>query len=123
MEQVAEGQAAVYRCQATVDFMEEENPPYPVTVSTDAEYKLMRDVAVELLGAKNVVTQEPMMGAEDFAFFLQKIPGAYMIIGAKDAKLDALASGHSPTFWINEEVLPYGAALLAAVAEKYLKQN
>jgi len=46
-----------------------------------------------------------------------------MIIGAKDTKLDALASGHSPTFWINEEVLPYGAALLAAVAEKYLKQN
>jgi len=80
-------------------------------------------VAVELLGAKNVVTQEPLMGAEDFAFFLQKIPGAYMIIGAKDTKLDALASGHSPTFWINEEVLPYGAALLAAVAEKYLKQN
>lgn len=119
--QVAEGQAAVYRCQATVDFMEEEHPFYPVTASTDAEYKLMRGVAVELLGAMNVVAQQPVMGAEDFSFFLQKIPGAFMMVGAKDTKLDAVVSPHSPSFRISEEVLPYGAALLAAVAEKYLK--
>ncbi|KAG0582236.1 hypothetical protein KC19_3G045000 [Ceratodon purpureus] len=123
IQEVAEGQAAVYRCQATVDFMEKEQPFYPVTGSTDAEYKLMRDAAVEQLGAKNVVTMQPIMGAEDFGFFLQKIPGAFMFIGAKDSKLDFLASPHSPKFWIDEEVLPYGAAFLAAVAEKYLKQN
>lgn len=113
----------MYRCQATVDFIEKDKPSYPVTASTDAEYKLMRDVAVKLLGEENVKTQKPTMGAEDFAFFLEKIPGAYLMIGAKDTKLDALSSAHSSKFWINEEVLPYGAALLAAVAEKYLQNS
>lgn len=91
----------MYRCQATVDFIEKDKPSYPVTASTDAEYKLMRDVAVKLLGEENVKTQKPTMGAEDFAFFLEKIPGAYLMIGAKDTKLDALSSAHSSKFWID----------------------
>ena len=123
MEQIAEGQAAICRCQATVDFMEKDYPGCPVLANTDAEYKLMRDVAVEQLGAKNVVTMQPVMGSEDFAYYLQEIPGAFMFIGAKDTKRDNVGFFHTPRFWINEEVLPYGAALLAGVAEKYLKQN
>lgn len=120
--QVAEGQAAVYRCEATVDFLQDQMPFYPVTVSTDAEYSLMREVGVKLLGEKNVATMQPMMGAEDFAFFLEQIPGAYMMIGSEDPNR-ASAGAHSSKFWINEDVLPHGAALLAAVAEKHLQNS
>lgn len=118
--QVAEGQAAVYRCQAAVDFLQSEKPFYPVTASTDAEYALMREVGAKLYGENNIATMQPVMGAEDFAFFLEQIPGAYMLIGSKDPNR-ASAGAHSSKFWINEEVLPYGAALLSAVAEKYLQ--
>lgn len=119
-----EAQAAVYRCNATVDFLEDSHPLYPATASTDAEYELMHQVGVELLGNENVILQPPIMGAEDFAFFLQKVPGAFFFIGARDkAAGDALSLPHSPHFTIDEEVMPYGAALLAAVAHRCLQHQ
>lgn len=118
--QVVEGQAAIYRCNATVDFMEASHPLYPVTINSENEYNLFHDVAVNLLGEKNVVTQPPLMGAEDFSFYLQKLPGAYMFVGARDMNLEYIAKPHSPHFQIDEGVLPNGAALLAAVAGKFL---
>lgn len=118
--QVVEGQAAIHRCNATVDFMEDSHPAYPVTANSENEYNLFHHVAVDLVGEKNVVLQPPVMGAEDFSFYLQKLPGAYLLVGARDMNLEYTPKPHSPQFQINEGVLPNGAALLAAVAEKFL---
>lgn len=117
---MAEGQAAIHRCNATVDFMEGAHPSYPVTANSEKEYNLFHHVAVDLVGEKNVVPQSPVMGAEDFSFYLQKLPGAYMLVGARDMNLEYIPKPHSPHFQIDERVLPNGAALLAAVAEKFL---
>lgn len=123
--QVIEGQAAVYRCKATLDFLEDSHPTHPATATTAAEYELMQQVGVELLGKENVILQPPVMGVEDFAFFLQKVPGAFFFIGAGDkaAGDDALPSLHSPHFTIDEAVLPHGATLLAVVAQRGLQDQ
>jgi len=78
---------------------------------------LALEAAGELFGGDRAVeVPNPSMGGEDFAFFLEKLPGAYVWLGiGEDApKL------HTPTFDFDEAILPKGAALLTALALKSL---
>jgi hippurate hydrolase len=69
-------------------------------------------VAGELFGQERAVQlANPSMGAEDFAFFLEKVPGAFIWLGVGD-----VSGLHTPQFSFNEEILPQGAALLVALA-------
>ena len=56
------------------------------------------------------------MASEDFSRFLEKIPGAYIFLGAQMENSEEQKGLHDPRFNINEEVLPMGAAFLAKVA-------
>lgn len=85
-------------------------------------YKHAKEVGEVMLGEENVQYGAITMGAEDFSFYSQKIPAAFVIIGAQNKT--AIATGvkglHSPYFTLDEDVLPIGAALHAAVAISYL---
>lgn len=74
--------------------------------------------AARLLGEKNIVKAEALMGADDFAFISAAVPSCYIALGAElpgdPRKL------HTPTFDINEEALVLGAALLAECAVSLL---
>ncbi|NTU75842.1 MAG: amidohydrolase, partial [Anaerolineaceae bacterium] len=54
---------------------------YPPTVNHQASVAVARQVMQAIVGEDNVIQQQPTMGAEDFAFMLQKIPGCYCFIG------------------------------------------
>lgn len=73
-----------------------------------------------MLGVHNVKDMQPLMGSEDFAFYQEKMPGYFIFLGMKDEAFGQLPSAHSPLFKINEEALPYGAALHASLAATYL---
>ncbi|KAG5025967.1 hypothetical protein GLYMA_08G197100v4 [Glycine max] len=122
IEQVIIGQAAVLRCNASVNFFEEENPLYPPTINNGDLHKLFVDVAGNLLGINKVDTNmEQDMAAEDFAFYQEVIPGYYFTLGMKNASsFEPVAPLHSPYLVINEDGLPYGAALHASLATGYL---
>lgn len=62
---------------------------------------------------------EPEMGAEDFGYFIQDIPGAMFYLGC-DIEGD-LRRHHDPRFYVNEESFPIGAAILAETALCYLR--
>ena len=66
---------------------------------------------------------EPMMAGEDFAFFLQKIPGAMIFLGHYDPKLDNSAALHNPKFTLHEGVLARGAAYHAGLAKTFLQRG
>jgi hippurate hydrolase len=53
------------------------------------------------------------MGGEDFAFMLERCPGAYLVTGNGDS-----AEVHHPRFDFNDAAIPYGAAVLATVVER-----
>ena len=76
-----------------------------------------------MLGAENVFEMQPHMGSEDFSFFAEAIPAYYFIVGMKDDAQGPFESGHSPYFRVNEDVLPYGAALHASSATSYIIQH
>lgn len=63
------------------------------------------------------------MPGEDFAFFLRKLPGSFMFIGIRNESLGSVHNLHSPSFKLDEGVLPLGAALHASLAAEYLASH
>ncbi|WCJ44366.1 IAA-amino acid hydrolase ILR1 [Euphorbia peplus] len=120
IKEVIVEQASVFRCSATVDFFEQEYTIYPPTVNDEKMYEHVKKVAVDLFGETNFRVVPPMMGAEDFSFYSQVIPAAFYYVGIRNETLGSTHTGHSPYFMIDEDVLPFGAATHAAIAERYL---
>lgn len=120
IEEVITRQAAVQRCNATVDFHEKEKSLFPATINNPNLHKHFQNVAGNMLGVHNVKDMQPLMGSEDFSFYQEEMPGYFFFLGMKDEALGRLPSVHSPHFKINEDALPYGAALHASLAATYL---
>ncbi len=91
---------------------------YPATVNSLREASFAAGVAQSLVGIDHVVQDmEPSMGAEDFSFMLQVKPGAYMRIGQGGEGSCFL---HNSRYDFNDEILPLGSALHAALVEQSL---
>ncbi|CAK8535878.1 unnamed protein product [Lathyrus sativus] len=120
IEQVISGQAAVQRCNATVSFLEEEKPIIPPTVNNGDLHDYFKSVAGSLIGIDKVKGMEPQTGSEDFAFYQEALPGYFFLLGMEDVSVEHLPGPHSPYYKVNEDALPYGAALHASLAAKYL---
>jgi hippurate hydrolase len=96
---------------------------YPVTANDDAFAAFVLDVARDLVGHEAVEPlKAPIMGAEDFSYVLQKVPGAMAFLGAVPAGTDpeTVPQNHSNLVVFDEEALPVGVALYAAVALRHL---
>jgi hippurate hydrolase len=90
---------------------------YPATVNHEPQALFGQDVAAEVFGRENLVTDlEASMGAEDFSFMLRVRPGAYFRIGQGGAAGGRML--HSTRYDFNDEILPMGGALLARLAER-----
>jgi amidohydrolase len=100
-------------CSASVDYAR----IYPATVNDPACAQHALDAAIALFG-QAVRAASPTATAEDFAFMLQRVPGAYIWVGSR--KGESSPSLHHPSFDFNDEALPAGAALLASLAERRL---
>jgi hippurate hydrolase len=92
---------------------------YPPTVNEETETGVCAGVARDLVGADKVVERAPMMGAEDFAFMLQKRPGCYAWIG--NGPMDGGRQLHNPRYDFNDDILAVGASYWARLAETRLK--
>lgn len=96
---------------------------FPVTVCDPRAVDLGETVASGLgAPARFHRLSHPIMGAEDFAYILEKVPGAMFFLGVAPSEADpASCCGiHSPRMMVDESVLPVGTALLAGCAERFL---
>lgn len=90
---------------------------YPAVVNSAAETQTLIDALGTIATEDEIVTRfEPMMGSEDFAFFLNEKPGCYFMIG------NGFEGGnlHSPTYDFNDDVLPIGARAWVALVRHIL---
>ncbi|XP_028795781.1 IAA-amino acid hydrolase ILR1-like 5 [Neltuma alba] len=123
IKEVIEVQAAVHRCRAHIDMKEETFTPYPAVVNDNKLHLHIKRVGQLLLGPENVRKAKRVMAGEDFAFYQQVIPGAMFGIGIRNEEAGSVRPPHSPFFFLDEEVLPIGAALHTAIAELYLEDH
>jgi amidohydrolase len=84
----------------------------------------VRDAAIDILGRERVREMDaPVMGAEDFAWYAEKIPGALLRLGTSNRSKGIEATLHSPSFDIDEDALAIGSKVMCWVAAKYLNAH
>lgn len=97
---------------------------YPVTINNAEFIDFARQAAVEVLGEGSFIQMKtPMMGAEDFSYFLQRWPGAMFFLGVKPSDSSLAAPCHSNRMILNEDGMAHGVALHAGIAMKWLAQQ
>ncbi len=122
IRRVVDGVAAAHGCEADVDI----EPGYPVTVNDGAFADTVLDVAGQVVGADKVVRQpHPVMGAEDWSYVLQRVPGAMMFLGGTHADRNpaTAAPNHSNRVLFDEQAMVNGIATYAAVALDHLSSS
>ena len=110
--EVIEQSARAHGCRSEFEL----ESGYPATVNEARAVETVRRVSVPVFGADNVIEPPPMAPAEDFSYFLQKRPGAFILVGAGNEERGITAPHHSAEFDIDESVLPRGAELLVRLA-------
>lgn len=121
VKEVIEGQAAVHRCNAYFD--RTEDYLLPAVVNDEVMHQHVMRVGKLVLGPENILIANKVMASEDFAFYQEVIPGVMFSIGIRNELVGSVHSPHSPHFFLDEDVLPIGAALHTALAEIYLDEH
>ena len=115
IRRIAPAVAAAFGATATVA----HRRGYPATVNSAIETEFAAAVADAVVGESNVDRNpEPSMGAEDFAYMLEKRPGSYIWLGAQGGPAKGLL--HNPRYDFNDEILPIGASYWAKLVETAL---
>jgi len=119
IRRVVEGIAAAHNCAVDVEI----EAGYPVTVNDESFADHMLALAGDVVGTDRVVRQpHPVMGAEDWSYVLQRIPGAMMFLGGTHADRNpaTAAPNHSNRVLFDEQAMATGIATYAAVALDHL---
>ena len=107
--EVMENIAAAYDTRAELTY----HDGYPATVNNAEKAAFAVKVAADIVGEDKVSDQAARrMGAEDFSFMLNKVPGAYVFVGNGDS-----AALHHQSYNFNDEAAPIGASYLAKIVE------
>jgi len=133
MDELCSHTAAAFGASAEFAF----HRNYPPTINHPDEAAFARSVMQDLVGAEQVLDQEPTMGAEDFAYMLQAKPGAYAFIGNGDgAHRQGYDGGghtgghdsgpctlHNPHYDFNDELIPLGGSYWVELAKRWLARS
>jgi hippurate hydrolase len=121
IRQLAENLAAAHDCTAEVTITE----GFPPTVNDARAVAVAEAAAMALPEGAFMHLPAPIMGAEDFSYVLEKVPGMMAFLGVAEAGADwrQCCGIHSSRMVVDETVLPRGAAFLAACAARFLERG
>jgi hippurate hydrolase len=122
LERLAQGIASAHGATAEVDLIH----GYPVTVNDDDAARFAIDTAATLFGAGRAVEiPTPVMGAEDWSYVLQQVPGAMAFLGTRPAGVHPaeVAPNHSNRMVLDEGAMATGIATYAGVALRWLSAS
>lgn len=117
IETIVKHYSLAWGCEGSLELSEVSYPP----VVNNPE---LADFVLEV-ASKITKTSEAMMtmGAEDFSYYLQEAPGAFISLGVKNENKGIIYPHHHPRFNVDEDVLWLGTALHALLAYNYLKKT
>ena len=115
LKRLAVSIAAGFGAEAAVDF----RILFAPVVNDEQEAVAYADAAAEVAGEASLRRDDPpTMASEDFGFMMEQVPGAHVLVGNGGS-----AALHNHLYDFNDEVIPYGIALLAAITEKKLPRG
>jgi len=119
IQTLAENIAQAHECDADVTVTQ----GFPPTVNDPRAVALAEAVATSLPHGEYLNLEAPIMGAEDFSYVLEKVPGMMAFLGVAQSGSDwrQCCSIHSSHMMVDETVLPRGTAFLAGCATRFLE--
>lgn len=115
MEEIVKGITSAFNADYRIEYTE----GYPALINDEKVAEFVKKIAEETLGAENVWEAEPVMGGEDFAYFLQKVPGCFVFLGARNEEKGIVYPHHHPEFDFDEDAMLLGMELMV----KYVLRN
>ncbi len=119
LKEIAQGVAAMMGGSAAVQY----DRGYPAVINSEQEAEIVRQAACAVLGDEHVEKMKPIMGGEDFSYYLQKVPGAFVFIGAGNPEKGAEYPHHHPRFDIDEASMLVSAEVLGRSALAFLHES
>jgi hippurate hydrolase len=115
---IIQGQAASYGIKADVEWRK----GYTVLVNDDSATQFATQVAMDMAPPAGVNPQGPMvMGSEDFAFMLERVPGCYFMIGNGEGEGSCMV--HNPGYDFNDDILRIGAQFWVTLTLAFFKKT
>lgn len=112
MNQIVEHTCKMHDAKAEIQYYR----GYPALCNDRVEYERFREITGSLSCFRQVEVSPLIMAGEDFSYYLQKVPGCFMFVGAGNRQRGIDAFHHHPLFDIDEHALGHAAQLLLAMA-------
>jgi amidohydrolase len=123
LERISRGIAAAHRCEIKFTYY----GTTPVTTNTPELADFVRDTAIRALGGGGehafVWAPKPAMWGEDFAFYLEKIPGCFFVLGVQPHDRDSYPMLHNPNYDFTDDAVPVGIRMMTELAIGYLNRG
>ena len=119
MRQTLQGITSAYGAAYELNWGENN----PVTYNDPALAEATIPTIRRIIGAANLITPRPQMGAEDFSKFQQVIPGFFYFLGVGNRTKGITAMIHTPEFDLDEESLPIGVKVMTNIVLDYLDRR
>lgn len=96
---------------------------YSSLINEDEITGIVESIAVQVVGEDNtIILEEPTMGGEDFAFFLEKVPGCFFLLGSSNKEKGIEAPHHNPFFDVDEDIFSTGIEIMVLSVLKTLQK-
>ena len=113
LTEIAASVAAGYGCSARVEY----HRGYPPTVNDAGAVETFRSVAEQAFGAGHVVEiRQPVMGGEDFAYYAEKVPACFFVLGLIPQGAEGVPDLHQPLFDFNDDAIAQGIEMFCRLA-------
>jgi hippurate hydrolase len=117
IKEICDGAAQMYGVKVEV----EHRPGYPPTVNNPEKTQFAIEVAADVCGGHAVRDNaRPSMGAEDFSYMLEKVPGAMVMLGNGGSEAINL---HNPRYDFNDMAIPFGISFFVKTVERFLGEQ
>jgi len=118
IQELIRGIASAMRADVEIAY----NFGYPPTVNHPEMTEFARGVLGEVIGAENVMESALHMGAEDFSYFLENVPGCFWFVGSRNPDKGFIWSHHHPKFDIDEDAMSVGMETVTSVVLSYFNR-
>ena len=121
LNKIIKNTAEAHDCTAELEF----SPMLPAVINEDHELnEIAQNAALKLFGPEGVNNEMPaLMGSEDFALFMEKIPAFFAFIGSRNVEKGLIYTNHNEKYTVDESVLWRGSALTAQFAYDFLNNK
>ena len=93
---------------------------YPPVINSRDSVAFLRPILQEAVGMDNVVEPEISMAGEDFAYYLEQVPGAFIFVGTRNPAKGLTEPQHSPHYTFDEDIFPIALSVFLNVVQGYL---